>query len=445
MAGRAPSPARDAVARRPQIRRRRRALQRAITKRLLDGALHALDASGVARAISRCTGCPALSSCRRRRCTWRARARFAAIVCVGCVIRGQTPHFDFVAGQAAAGIQRVGLETGVPTTFGVVTALTEAQAWERAGGRGRQPRRRGGQAALEMVEFSTVLRRPPRAAEPCEAAPAANKMGKRRKAREVALQFLYQLDQTGADDPTPFEDDFWSRHPVDEGARAFAASLVRGAKGAAGQDRRDHRRDRGALGSRAHGRGRPQYIEDGRLRACCASPPCGQGRDQRGHRDRQEVRHGPSRAASSTACSTVSTGSCDPPEHAPPVRYAILSDVHGNLEALRAVLADAVPRTDGVLCLGDSVGYGADPGACVELLDARARAIVAGNHEHGVAGLLDLDWFNRWARAAAEWTRERLDDDQRTWLGGAAAHEGRGGRHARARLPRGAPTSGSTS
>jgi len=55
-------------------------------------------------------------------------------------------------------------------------------------------------------------------------------MGKRRKAREVALQFLYQLDQTGAADPTPFEDDFWSRHPVDEGARAFAASLVRGAK-----------------------------------------------------------------------------------------------------------------------------------------------------------------------------------------------------------------------
>jgi N utilization substance protein B len=55
-------------------------------------------------------------------------------------------------------------------------------------------------------------------------------MGKRRKAREVALQFLYQLDQTGAGDPAPFEDDFWRRHPVDEEARAFAASLVRGAK-----------------------------------------------------------------------------------------------------------------------------------------------------------------------------------------------------------------------
>ena len=93
-----------------------------------------------------------------------------------------------------------------------------------------------------------------------------------------------------------------------------------------------------------------------------------------------------------------------------------MSDVHANLEALRAVLDDAAPRADGVLCLGDTVGYGADPGPCVELLAGRARAIVAGNHEHGVAGLLDLDWFNRWARAAAEWTRERLDDDHRAWL-----------------------------
>src|SRR5262249_9306316 len=55
-------------------------------------------------------------------------------------------------------------------------------------------------------------------------------MGKRRKAREIALQFLYQLDQTGAADPAPFEPDFWKRHPVDDDARAFAGSLVRGAK-----------------------------------------------------------------------------------------------------------------------------------------------------------------------------------------------------------------------
>jgi N utilization substance protein B len=55
-------------------------------------------------------------------------------------------------------------------------------------------------------------------------------MGRRRKAREVALQFLYQLEQNGAGDPTPFEDDFWSRHPVDDEARAFASALVHGTK-----------------------------------------------------------------------------------------------------------------------------------------------------------------------------------------------------------------------
>lgn len=98
------------------------------------------------------------------------------------------------------------------------------------------------------------------------------------------------------------------------------------------------------------------------------------------------------------------------------MKYAILSDVHGNLEALRAVLADAAGRADGVLCLGDAVGYGADPEACVELLAERACGIVAGNHEYGVADRLELGWFNRWARAAAEWTRERLDDAHRAWL-----------------------------
>lgn len=98
------------------------------------------------------------------------------------------------------------------------------------------------------------------------------------------------------------------------------------------------------------------------------------------------------------------------------VRYALLSDIHGNLEALEAVLADAASRADGVLCLGDVVGYGADPEACVELVAARAQAVAAGNHEHGVAGLLDLGWFNRYARVAAEWTREQLDADHVAYL-----------------------------
>ena len=98
------------------------------------------------------------------------------------------------------------------------------------------------------------------------------------------------------------------------------------------------------------------------------------------------------------------------------MRYAILSDIHGNLEALDAVLAHAASRAEAVLVLGDVVGYGADPQACLERVAERAHAVIAGNHEHGVAGLLPLDWFNDRARLAVEWTRRRLDPDHLAWL-----------------------------
>jgi diadenosine tetraphosphatase ApaH/serine/threonine PP2A family protein phosphatase len=100
------------------------------------------------------------------------------------------------------------------------------------------------------------------------------------------------------------------------------------------------------------------------------------------------------------------------------VRYAILSDIHANLEALRAVLNDARDRVDVVLCLGDVVGYGAEPEGCIELVAEHCQVVVAGNHEHAAAGLMTLEWFNPYARAAAEWTRQRLDDDHRSWLAG---------------------------
>jgi diadenosine tetraphosphatase ApaH/serine/threonine PP2A family protein phosphatase len=62
------------------------------------------------------------------------------------------------------------------------------------------------------------------------------------------------------------------------------------------------------------------------------------------------------------------------------------------------------------------VGYGADPAACVDLIGGRTRAVVAGNHEHGVVGRLALAWFNRYARAALEWTREQLTPDCSDYL-----------------------------
>src|SRR5256712_404019 len=125
-------------------------------------------------------------------------------------------------------------------------------------------------------------------------------MGRRRKAREVALQFLYQLDLQGEDDPVPHEHEFWARHPLSDEAKTFAETLVRGTK--ANQAKIDQVIE--------------QYTENWDL----------------------------------------------------------------------------------------------------ERMAERAQVITAGNHEHGVAGLLDLDWFNRYARAAAEWTRERLDDDHRSYL-----------------------------
>jgi 6,7-dimethyl-8-ribityllumazine synthase len=72
--------------------------------------------------------------------------KFAAIICLGAVIRGDTPHFDFVAGEAARGIQQVAIETGVPVIFGVLTTDTEKQARDRfdAG-------TRAAEAALEMA------------------------------------------------------------------------------------------------------------------------------------------------------------------------------------------------------------------------------------------------------------------------------------------------------
>ena len=91
------------------------------------------------------------------------------------------------------------------------------------------------------------------------------------------------------------------------------------------------------------------------------------------------------------------------------MRYAVLSDVHANLEALTAVMgAAASHQIDRYLCLGDLVGYGADPAACIERLQGCGAVMVGGNHDLACIGMLDLDWFNEAARAALLWTREQL-------------------------------------
>jgi diadenosine tetraphosphatase ApaH/serine/threonine PP2A family protein phosphatase len=81
------------------------------------------------------------------------------------------------------------------------------------------------------------------------------------------------------------------------------------------------------------------------------------------------------------------------------------------------VLDDARERADALLCLGDVVGYGADPAACVDLVAERSLTVIGGDHERAMTGRLDPGERTLWARAADEWTRERLDDDHRAWLG----------------------------
>ena len=96
---------------------------------------------------------------------------------------------------------------------------------------------------------------------------------------------------------------------------------------------------------------------------------------------------------------------------------AVFSDVHGNLEALDAALRDA--RSHGAerfVCLGDVVGYGADPDACCERVRSLGGIVVRGNHDHACSHRVSLDWFNPLAAAAVRWTRQNLSEENRDWL-----------------------------
>ena len=157
MAGRAPRPLR-----RDRLDPRHRDVRFAVVaarfneriiKRLLSGALRALSSAGVPDEAVEVHWVPGSFELPQAAACLARTGRFQAIVCVGCVIKGETPHFDFVAGQAAAGIQRVALDTGLPVTFGVITALTEEQAWARAGGAVGNRGQEAAEAAVEMAAF----------------------------------------------------------------------------------------------------------------------------------------------------------------------------------------------------------------------------------------------------------------------------------------------------
>ena len=155
-----PETPRDAAARQPAGRFAVVAARfnEPISKKLADGAASALEAGGVPPARVEVHWVPGSFELPQAAMVLARTGRYAGIVCVGVVIRGETPHFEYVAGVAAHGLSRVGLDTGVPVSFGVVTSLTEAQAWERAGGAVGQRGEEAARAALEMASWMQELR-----------------------------------------------------------------------------------------------------------------------------------------------------------------------------------------------------------------------------------------------------------------------------------------------
>src|SRR5437899_6290123 len=105
------------------------------------------------------------------------------------------------------------------------------------------------------------------------------------------------------------------------------------------------------------------------------------------------------------------------------MKVAVISDIHGNRQAFEATL-EAIAASDAteVWCLGDLVGYGADPDACVELARRHAAVCLAGNHDLAVTGEVPLDEFSRGASLAAQWTQEVIAQDNLAFLQTLTAH-----------------------
>jgi 6,7-dimethyl-8-ribityllumazine synthase len=129
---------------------------RHVTDLLLEGALSRLRALGVGEDAAEVVWVPGAFELPLAARALAASGRVDAVICLGAVIRGETGHYDFVAGECASGLQRVQLDTGVPAVFGVLTTENLEQALDRAGGRHGN---NGEESADTAVEMAGLLRR----------------------------------------------------------------------------------------------------------------------------------------------------------------------------------------------------------------------------------------------------------------------------------------------
>src|SRR5262249_38868010 len=125
--------------------------------RVGEGGRRAVARGGVPRAAVETDWVPGSFELPQAALALARTGRYAGIVCVGAVIKGETPHWDYVASAAAQGIARAALDSGVPMSFGVITALTTEQAWARAGGAGGNRGQEAALAALEMAGWFHAL------------------------------------------------------------------------------------------------------------------------------------------------------------------------------------------------------------------------------------------------------------------------------------------------
>jgi 6,7-dimethyl-8-ribityllumazine synthase len=127
-----------------------------LAARLVEGAQRVFDAAGVRMEVHDVPGAFELPLAARY-CA--DSGRYAGVACLGAVIRGETDHYDYVCGEAAAGIARVSLDTGVPCSFGVLTVESMEQALARVGGGKRHQGEDAANAVLRMAELRRTLAR----------------------------------------------------------------------------------------------------------------------------------------------------------------------------------------------------------------------------------------------------------------------------------------------
>lgn len=135
-----------------------------IVDRLVEGARDGLTRHGIADDAVDLVWVPGAFEIAVVARKLAASGQYAAVLCLGCVIQGETDHYDYVCSQAAAGIARAGLDTGVPVIFGVLTCDTLEQAMNRAGGKSGNKGHDAALAALEMASLLDQLERPRRTA-----------------------------------------------------------------------------------------------------------------------------------------------------------------------------------------------------------------------------------------------------------------------------------------